>query len=79
MLVLRNCRLVKALTEGYEEQYGDVLIDGRYISDIQPMGHVFGGEYEEIDLQKKTLIPGLIEMISLSLNQPKEITERSVA
>jgi len=62
MLVLRNCRLVKALTEGYDEQYGDILIDGRYIADIQPIGHVFGGEYEEIDLQKKTLIPGLFEM-----------------
>jgi imidazolonepropionase-like amidohydrolase len=62
MFVLRNCRLVRALTEGYEEEYGDVLIDGRHIADIRPTGHIFEGEPEEINLHKKTLIPGLFEM-----------------
>ncbi|HWQ80463.1 MAG TPA: amidohydrolase family protein [Anaerovoracaceae bacterium] len=62
MFVLRNCRLVKELTEEYEAQYGDVLIEGQYIADIKPVGHVFGGDCEEIDLQGKTLIPGLFEL-----------------
>jgi imidazolonepropionase-like amidohydrolase len=62
MFVLRNCRLIRALTEGYEEEYGDVLIDGRYIADIRQSGHIFEGGPEEIDLQRKTLIPGLFEM-----------------
>jgi Imidazolonepropionase and related amidohydrolases len=62
MLVLKNCRLVRALTEGYDEQYGDVLIAGKYIVDIKPSGYEFGGDCEEIDLEKKTLIPGLFEL-----------------
>jgi len=76
MLILRNSRLIKELTEGFDAQYGDVLIDGAYIADIKPVGHVFehtfeqgqvpGQEtepaYEELDLQGKTLIPGLFEM-----------------
>ncbi len=62
MFVLRNCRLVKALTEGYDGESGDVLIDGRCIADIRPTGHIFEGGPEEIDLHGKTLIPGLFEM-----------------
>jgi imidazolonepropionase-like amidohydrolase len=62
MIVLRNCRLVAKLTEGYDRQYGDVLIDGSYIADIRSVGHVFDGTPEELDLEGKTLIPGLFEM-----------------
>ncbi|MDF3000130.1 MAG: putative amidohydrolase [Bacillota bacterium] len=62
MVVLRNCRLVKELTEGYEGLYADVLLTEQYISEIQPTGYAFVGEYEELDLQGKTLLPGLFEL-----------------
>ena len=62
MFVLRNCRLIKELTEGYGEEYGDVLLNGQYIAEIQPQGYVFSGEYEELNLDGKTLLPGLFEL-----------------
>jgi len=35
MFVLRNCRLVKALTEGYEQEYADlIVVDGNPDEDI---------------------------------------------
>lgn len=62
MTILRNCRLVKELTEGYEGDYGDVLIDGNFIREIKPVGHKFEGAYEEIDVNNRTLIPGLFDL-----------------
>lgn len=62
MLVLRNCKFVEALTEGTDLKEGDVLIENNLIKEIQPLGTKFEGVSEEIDLQGKTLMPGLIEM-----------------
>lgn len=62
MLVLRNCRLVRELTEGYSEPYADVLIGESLIEAVEPVGKVFDGAFEELDLKGKTLIPGLFEL-----------------
>lgn len=62
MIVIRNCRLVKALTEGYDKEFADVSVNGKFIESIRPTGSVFDGEYTEIDAEGKTLLPGLIEM-----------------
>ena len=62
MTILRNCRFVKELTEGYEGDFGDVLIDGKFIKEIRPAGYSFRGVHEEIDINYKTLIPGLFDL-----------------
>ncbi|MDD3169650.1 MAG: amidohydrolase family protein [Eubacteriales bacterium] len=62
MLIIRNCRLVKELTEGYSEEYADILVQGRRIEAIKPVGYHLKGEYEEIHADGMTLIPGLFEM-----------------
>lgn len=62
MIVIRNCRLVKALTEGYDGETADVCLNGKLIEAIRPVGFDFEGDYTEIDAEGKTLIPGLIEM-----------------
>ena len=61
MLVLRNARLIQELTEGYEDRYGDVVIDQGVIQEIKPAKSVSAAQEEIIDLNGKTLLPGLIE------------------
>lgn len=62
MLILKNARLVPALTEGYDGQSGDVVIEEGKIKEITAAGAAQYGEKDEvIDLAGKTLIPGLIE------------------
>lgn len=43
MLVLKNCRLIPALTEGYDLPAADIVLDGELIADIRPAG----GSYED--------------------------------
>jgi imidazolonepropionase-like amidohydrolase len=62
MLIIRNCRLVKELTEGYDGEYADVCVNGRFIEAIKPVGYHFQGDCREIPAEGKTLIPGLFEM-----------------
>lgn len=62
MLVLKNCRLVPQLTEGYEGTTANVLLDGKLIADIRPADYVFNEEFDSFDLEGKTLLPGLIDL-----------------
>jgi len=61
MLVLRNARIIPELTEGFEDRYADIVIDGETIEEIKPAKSVNAKEENIIDLTGKTLIPGLIE------------------
>lgn len=62
MIVLRNCRFVDELTEGYDSEYGDMLIDENIIRSIKKIGFDFGSNIPEVDLDMKTVIPGLIDL-----------------
>lgn len=66
MTVIKNCRLVRQLTEGFSEEYGDVSIAGKKIRAIQPVGLAEENAVEEseivVDGRGMTLIPGLFEM-----------------
>lgn len=63
MFVLKNCRLIPQLTEGYEKTMGDVLICGDRIREIAEQGHDFNEEVTEVyDLAGKTLMPGLYDL-----------------
>lgn len=62
MIIIQNCRLVKELTEGYDSEFADVVVDGKYIVDILPPGGASADGSHVIDAGGKTLIPGLFEM-----------------
>ncbi|MCC8067908.1 MAG: amidohydrolase family protein [Clostridiales bacterium] len=61
MIVLRNARLIHELTEGYIGQTADVAVENKTIQGIYPTGQKFT-DCEEIDLQGKTLMPGMIDL-----------------
>ncbi len=61
MLVLKNCNLISELTEEYNGKTADVIIDGEQIAAILPCGEAECEGCEVIDLQGKTLLPGLID------------------
>lgn len=61
MKTLRNCKLVKELTEGTQLTMADVVMDGGKIAQILPCGTQVSGAEEFMDLQGKTLLPGLID------------------
>lgn len=62
MLIIRNCRFVDILTEDIEFLEGDVLVDGGKIKAIARCGTLKAEGIEELDIQGKTLMPGLIDM-----------------
>lgn len=62
MLVLKNCRLVGALTKGYNRPVGNVLLDGASIAAIVPPDSEVPKEADVIDLEGKTLLPGLFDL-----------------
>lgn len=61
MLVLKNCRLVKELVEGFEGRYADILIEDTKISGLFPLGHNFG-DAPTLDMENKTVLPGLLDL-----------------
>ena len=73
MLLLRNCRFIPELTEDTDLVCGDVQIVDQKITAILPCGTQVDGDYAELDLQGKTLMPGLIDM-HLHLRHYKDLT-----
>ncbi len=61
MLVLRNCRLVGALTEDVSLDSADILIRAGLIASIDPCGARYDGEFTELDINGATVLPGLID------------------
>lgn len=61
-LVLRNCRLVPELTEGTGLAAADLVIEGERIREIVACGTLVDGEYQEMDVGGRTVMPGLIDM-----------------
>lgn len=62
MLLMKNCRFVRVLTEGFDGSEGDVLIKDGCIEMIAPCDTIHPDGSEVLDLQGKTLMPGLIDM-----------------
>lgn len=60
-MLLKNCRLIPELTEGYSGTMADVLIKGSQIAEIVPCG-TLPDEGEVIDAAGKTLLPGLFDL-----------------
>ncbi len=82
-MLLKNCRILTELTEGFNENYADVLIEGSYIKEIAPANTLTADEI--IDLGGKTLLPGLIDLhihfgvsgLDLLVDNAKSIPYRS--
>lgn len=62
MYVIKNCKFIKALTEGVEFESGDVVIKDGLIDAIVPCGTPIAEEHESVDIEGATLMPGLIDM-----------------
>lgn len=60
MLVLRNCRFVKELTEGTDLPSGDLVLKDDRIFQILPCGAEVKGTYEERNIDGAVVLPGLI-------------------
>lgn len=61
-MILRNCRLIPELTEGYAGQYADLVIEGKKIIGIYPAGEYQAEDDSEIDLQNMTVLPGFFDL-----------------
>lgn len=62
MLLIKNCHLLSAVTEGVDFTEADVLLDNGVIANIAPAGTLTADGAEVMDLAGKTLMPGLIDM-----------------
>ena len=62
MIVIKNCRLIPELTEGFDEAKADLVIDGKYICEILPARTASYESAEVIDAQGMTLLPGFFDL-----------------
>ena len=72
MLILKNCRLIPELTEGFEGSAADLVIDGEIIVGIYPPGKAPAVENcEVLDVKGMTVLPGFFDLHAhlLLLNQ----------
>lgn len=60
-MILKNCRLVPELCEGFQEEMADIRVEGNTIAEILPAGGRYTGE-EVIDCAGKTVLPGLFNI-----------------
>lgn len=64
MLILRNCRVVPELTEGYDGSMCDIVIDGKNILDIVPcdQNKYIGENAEVCDINGMTVLPAFFDL-----------------
>ena len=62
MILLKNCRLLRELTEGFDGSYADILIDGKVIREIREPGRGLSVPCETKDLRNATVLPGLFDL-----------------
>lgn len=60
-MILKNCRLIPELCEGFQEENADIRIEGNAIAEILPPNGTYEGE-EVIDCTGKTVLPGLFNI-----------------
>lgn len=61
-IVLKNCRLIPDLVEGFDRPDADVVISGQTIQAILPVGSPIPKTADVIDLEGKTLLPGFMDL-----------------
>lgn len=68
-MLLKNCKILKELTEGYDGSICDVLIEESKIEGIYECGNCTKNEEQILDLNGKYLLPGFFDLhVHLSLS-----------
>ena len=64
MILFKNCRLLKELTEGFDGEYADILInDDDRIERIEKPGQIEVSKYVKVvDAKNNTVLPGFFEL-----------------
>lgn len=63
MLLFKNCRLIKELTEGFDGEYADVLVNDKdLIERISAPSEISSPGCQEIDAHGMTLLPGFFDL-----------------
>lgn len=63
MILFKNCRLIKELTEGFDGEMADVLVsDDDIIAEIAAPGQIAADGAEVVDAEGATLLPGFFDM-----------------
>lgn len=63
MLILRNCRLIPELTEGFVGSSADLVVEGETIQGIYPAGSAPAPEgCKVMDVQGMTVLPGFFDL-----------------
>lgn len=62
MLILKNCRLIPELTEGFDGRYADLVIDNKKIMEIRPAGQLQTEDCPVLDLHNMTVVPGFFDL-----------------
>ena len=63
MILFKNCRLIKELTEGYDGEYADILVDdNELIAKIEPPGVINPIGIRTVDADNNTVLPGFFEL-----------------
>lgn len=77
MLLIRNVRLIDALTEGFEGQMADILVKGNRINKIDVAGSIsVDQDVEVIEGDGRTLLPGFWDLHAhLSFRTPTANTD----
>ena len=57
-MILRNCRLIPELCEGFQEEMADIRIEKKKIAEILPAGGSYTGEMV-LEINGMTVLPGL--------------------
>jgi imidazolonepropionase-like amidohydrolase len=57
-MILKNCKLIPELCEGFEQETADLRLDGKKIAEVLPAGGNYTGE-EVLDVKGATVLPGL--------------------
>ena len=64
MILLKNCRLIPALTEGFDGPCADILVEAGAIKEIRKPGCGSPVSGETVDLRNATVLPGLFDLHS---------------
>ena len=62
ILVLKNCKLVPELTEGYNNPLADIVIEEEKIKEILPVGLINYENAKTIDVANQVVIPGFFDL-----------------
>lgn len=63
-MILSNCRLIPALSDGVDFSYGDVTVEDGKITAVRPHDEsvAVSGKEEVVDIKGMTLLPGLFDL-----------------